>query len=162
MGMIKLINYIRSEVVAGRTPNISTDAGFQHERYLKPVLEDDALLYSLHDIIGEGFDYEHNGQPEALRDCDHDQGGHNEHQIRELEDRLRRTRQELDSRKQELEAIRAHFGASLYHEPEESNTYCDKASKKPSAGECKNAVGVGNTDRSYFESYSGHGTLPAT
>ncbi|KAJ5634180.1 hypothetical protein N7528_002022 [Penicillium herquei] len=52
---IKLVNYVRSEVKAGnRTPDVSSKSKFEDDLYLKPVLEDDALLYSLDDIAEEG------------------------------------------------------------------------------------------------------------
>ncbi|KAE8348631.1 S-adenosyl-L-methionine-dependent methyltransferase [Aspergillus coremiiformis] len=48
---IKLVNYIRTQVKAGNlSPNVSSKSNFEDEIYLKPVLEDDALLYSLDDI----------------------------------------------------------------------------------------------------------------
>jgi protein arginine N-methyltransferase 3 len=48
---IKLVNYVRSEVKAGNhTPDVSSKAKFEDDAYLKPVLEDDAVLYSLDDI----------------------------------------------------------------------------------------------------------------
>ncbi|KAJ9196945.1 hypothetical protein DTO164E3_4220 [Paecilomyces variotii] len=48
---IKLVNYIRSEVRAGNTkPDISSKAIFEDDIYMRPVLEDDALLYSLEDL----------------------------------------------------------------------------------------------------------------
>lgn len=52
--MVKLVNYVRSEVrkgnqVVGRV--IDDGPVFQDDRYLLPVLEDDALLYSLEDIF---------------------------------------------------------------------------------------------------------------
>ncbi|KAJ6028255.1 hypothetical protein N7540_003831 [Penicillium herquei] len=51
---IKLVNYVRSEVKAGnRTPDVSSKSKFEDDLYLKPVLEDDALLYSLDDIAEE-------------------------------------------------------------------------------------------------------------
>ncbi|KAL4980698.1 S-adenosyl-L-methionine-dependent methyltransferase [Aspergillus desertorum] len=51
MDTIKLVNYIRSSVKNGcMTPDVSSKDKFQDEIYLKPVLEDDALLYSLDDI----------------------------------------------------------------------------------------------------------------
>lgn len=51
--MIKMINYIRSEVQKGNeTPDLSSKEAFQEERFLKPFLEQDALLYSLDDIVG--------------------------------------------------------------------------------------------------------------
>ncbi|KAM5448038.1 Ribosomal protein arginine N-methyltransferase rmt3 [Microsporum audouinii] len=55
LGTIKLVNYIRSEVKNGNMkPDVSSTALFEDEKYLKPVLEDDALLYNLDDIaVGE-------------------------------------------------------------------------------------------------------------
>ncbi|KAL4931196.1 protein arginine methyltransferase RmtB [Aspergillus undulatus] len=51
---IKLVNYIRSSVKNGDlTPDVLTKEKFEDEVYLKPVLEDDALLYSLDDVEDE-------------------------------------------------------------------------------------------------------------
>lgn len=50
--MIKLVNYVRSEVGAGNThPTVSSKSVFDDDKYLKPALEDDALLYSLDDVF---------------------------------------------------------------------------------------------------------------
>ena len=50
-GNIKLVNYIRSRVHAGLgvSSNLAREV-FEDERFLKPVLEDDALLFSLDDL----------------------------------------------------------------------------------------------------------------
>ena len=49
---IKLVNFIRSEVQNGnQSPDISSIANFEDERYLKPVLGDDALLFTLDEIL---------------------------------------------------------------------------------------------------------------
>jgi protein arginine N-methyltransferase 3 len=51
---IKLVNYIRTEVKNGNnTPDVSSKSKFEDDAYLKPVLEDDALLYSLDDLAEE-------------------------------------------------------------------------------------------------------------
>ncbi|KAJ5989189.1 hypothetical protein N7481_004399 [Penicillium waksmanii] len=51
---IKLVNYVRTQVKAGnKTPDVSSKSQFEDDAYLKPVLEDDALLYSLDDIAEE-------------------------------------------------------------------------------------------------------------
>ncbi|PVH75521.1 putative ribosomal protein arginine N-methytransferase rmt3 [Cadophora sp. DSE1049] len=50
-GNIKLVNYIRSQVHSGQ--KVSQDvskAKFEDDKYLKPVLEDDALLFSLDEL----------------------------------------------------------------------------------------------------------------
>ena len=60
---VKLVNYIRSVVKAGtQAPIVTTREAFQDSTYLQPVLEDDALLYSLEDL-GEREEIEHS--PEA-------------------------------------------------------------------------------------------------
>lgn len=57
MGTIKLVNYIRSQVKSGNTsPDVTSKSNFDDDVYLKPVLEDDALLYSLDDIEDETSD----------------------------------------------------------------------------------------------------------
>lgn len=51
---IKLVNYVRSEVKAGnKSPDVSSKSRFEDDAFLKPALEDDALLYSLDDIVEE-------------------------------------------------------------------------------------------------------------
>lgn len=48
---LRLINYIRSEVAAGNTkPDCSSPQTWMDDKYMQPVLEDDALLYSIDDL----------------------------------------------------------------------------------------------------------------
>ncbi|KAI9765173.1 MAG: hypothetical protein M1840_007766 [Geoglossum simile] len=50
-GLIKLVNYVRSEVKAGnKSPDIAPAAFLEGDKYLRPVLEGDALLFSLDDL----------------------------------------------------------------------------------------------------------------
>ena len=52
LDLVKLANYVRTEVKAGNSnPDVSANSIFEDERYLKPVLEDDALLYNLDDLF---------------------------------------------------------------------------------------------------------------
>ncbi|KAK4948910.1 Ribosomal protein arginine N-methyltransferase rmt3 [Elasticomyces elasticus] len=49
---IQLINYIRSEVKSGLTslnPDLNPDV-FKQDKYMQPILEDDALLYSVDEL----------------------------------------------------------------------------------------------------------------
>lgn len=51
MSSIKLVNYIRQQTKDGNTKlDIKSAAEFNDDKYLQPVLEDDALLFSLDDI----------------------------------------------------------------------------------------------------------------
>lgn len=49
-GVVKLINYIRSEVAAGNaTPDCTTQGLWHNDKFLKPALDDDALITCLYD-----------------------------------------------------------------------------------------------------------------
>lgn len=51
---VKLVNFIRAEVEAGRTISSSvTKKDFEDEKYLKPVFQDDSLLFSLDELPHE-------------------------------------------------------------------------------------------------------------
>lgn len=53
-GLIKLVNYVRKQVLKGvRSPDVSCKTAFDRDEYLRPVLENDAVLYSLGDILVE-------------------------------------------------------------------------------------------------------------
>lgn len=50
--MIKLINFVRSQVRQGLShPDVSPERFIEGDEYLKPVIEDDAVLYSIDDIF---------------------------------------------------------------------------------------------------------------
>lgn len=52
--LIKLVNYIRTNVKEGNPkPDVSSKSPFDKDIYLKPVLDDDALLYSLDDAFDD-------------------------------------------------------------------------------------------------------------
>lgn len=52
-GTIKLINYVRASTAATCIPDFSSKSLFEDEKFLRPVLEDDALLFGLDEIAGE-------------------------------------------------------------------------------------------------------------
>ncbi|OLL23621.1 Ribosomal protein arginine N-methyltransferase rmt3 [Neolecta irregularis DAH-3] len=80
---VKLINYLRSEVKEGNVPlNIHREAFVNDDKYLKPVLEDDALLYGLHmkcDLLSTFIDLEDDEADNS------DQHGDLETRLRNLE-----------------------------------------------------------------------------
>jgi protein arginine N-methyltransferase 3 len=90
-GNIKLVNFIRSQVHSGNPISSSTISreAFEDEKFLKPVLEDDALLFSLDDLpevttgTGEGN--------EVATDS-----GHLVARVSELEEELRRIQSQFD------------------------------------------------------------------
>ncbi|KAL8925758.1 MAG: hypothetical protein Q9172_002099 [Xanthocarpia lactea] len=51
-GMIKLINYVRERVSQGLVrPDVSPENFLEGDRYMRPFMDDDALLYSIDDIF---------------------------------------------------------------------------------------------------------------
>ena len=158
MEMIKLINYIRSEVKLGNlSPDVSTKSILQDDSYLKPILEDDPLLYNLHDIIGENFDLEEFSASETAIQMSREEDTNGRDRIHELEERLKRTQQELDARKKELEAIRINSYTSVDQGSEYESIRREQAVQEMEDGTRRNAFAAGNTDSSYFASYAGHG-----
>lgn len=52
IGLVKLVNYVRSSVSRGFiSPDVSSKALFEDDQYLMPVMESDAVLYNLEDIL---------------------------------------------------------------------------------------------------------------
>ena len=165
LDVVKLVNYIRSEVKVGvKKPDVSAKSRFKDEQYLLPVLEDDALLWNLHDIIGQDVD-----------DVDADTGGvsvkapsgtttdrNDEDRVAELEKKLQLAELELEARRSEIKFLQLKFEDS--ESMHEKSLDRDEARERDtnavsSAGPARNAPMLGNTDSSYFASYSGHGEL---
>ena len=103
--MVKLVNYVRHQVREGHGQpfDLSTSSIFDDDKYLLPVLEDDALLYNLDDIM--------NGEPEEQQPTDvatpvANNTGHETAayaRISELHDALLQSRQEALAAQQRLE-----------------------------------------------------------
>ena len=160
MGMVKLVNYVRSEVAAGNAlPDVSASAAFRDDHYLKPVLDDDALLYSLNDIIEEGYDSEHDNPSGAATGTNPERIHDREARMQDLESKLQRTQLELEARKEELKAIKRYLGTSFDEEPERGATDQGNSIERPGNESNSKGAMLGNTDSSYFASYSGHGSL---
>lgn len=139
-GSIKLVNFIRSQVHSGNkvsAANISREA-FHDEKYLKPVLEDDALLFSLDDL------------PEVMEGVQGSNGkevsgsGELVTRVSELEEELRRIQLQFDN-----------YRATV------SETLDDRWNEKGTAG---SSVAAGtekeekrDDDSHYFSSYSYNG-----
>ena len=166
LDVVKLVNYIRGEVKVGvEKPDVSAKSRFQDEQYLLPVLEDDALLWNLHDIIGQDLD-----------DVDDETGGvsveapsgtaidrNDENRVAELERKLQLAELELEARRSEITFLQLKFEESeTMHEnslDRDEARERDMNAVSSGMGPARNAPMLGNTDSSYFASYSGHGEL---
>lgn len=52
IGLAKLVNYVRKQVSQGqKSPDVTSKASFEDDSFLSPVLENDAVLYSLEDVL---------------------------------------------------------------------------------------------------------------
>lgn len=135
LGTIKLVNYIRSQVKAGNlSPDVSSKSNFEDEVYLKPVLEDDALLYSLDDI--EDQDPEVPGGTEAER------------RVTELQEDLERLQSQFSEYRI---AVQKSMEEQLSKEDEKLISAASSAQKSTSKAEA--------IDSDYFSSYSYNGML---
>ena len=132
IGTIKLINYIRTQVKAGNTnPDVSSKKKFDDDAYMKPALEDDALLYSLDDI--EDDEAEAAGGSDAER------------RVIELQEDLER-----------LQSQFSEYRLAVQQSMEEQLSQED--SKLTSSGPSAKAVDkIEEADSDYFSSYSYNG-----
>lgn len=123
--MIKLVNYVRSEVKAGNgKPDVASRSLFEDDRYLKPVLEDDALLFSLDDIF-EDEPADSNGVAEG----------------------------NVEDLRQQLALLSSQFQA--YREEVQRTLLDDLDAAKPSQSANPPAkTKMGTIDEGYFDSYS--------
>jgi len=139
---MEVSNFIRSQVHSGNkvSQNISQQ-DFDDEKYLKPVLEDDALLFSLDDLPGVMEDEQRPNGKEASIDS-----GELVSRVSELEGELRRIQLQFDN-----------YRASV------SETLDDRWNEKGMPG-TSGAVRIEKEERDddshYFSSYSYNGSSP--
>lgn len=142
------MNYLRSEAKNGNThPDISRISQFEDDRYMRPVLEDDAMLFGIGDVLelaGLGDSNEEAQDASAAKSGLTDGENGSRSQIAQLESELQQLRLQyaeyksmvektLDSRWEEAPDRAVEAGASRQ----------DSAS---------------DHDAGYFDSYDGIGT----
>ena len=129
--MIRLVNYVRSEVKAGNShPDVSSHTRFDDEKFLKPSFEDDALLYSLDDIFEDPTTQQPVSEVEQLRT-----------QLMSLQSQFAAYREQVETAMLErLDTAEPMKGA---------NTCTNNASSKSSKGSQAEDLETG-----YFQSYS--------
>lgn len=131
LGLVKLVNYVRSEVRINKNthPDVSSEAVFDDEKYLKPFLEDDALLYSLDDVFEEGA----NVGPVS----------------------------EVDQLREQLEALQSQFSAYreqvqnvMLDRLEQSDSAPGSANVPAGSSQKKTSTEADDIENGYFNSYS--------
>lgn len=129
------MNYIRSEVKNGnKNPDVSDAAKFADDKYLQPVLEDDAVLFSLDELSA---DDEEPQSEEAKK-------------VKELEEQL----QQLAS---QFAEYRETVSKTLEERWNEKDT--PKEGEAGPSGSSKAPEGKWGIDTGYFDSYSYNGKL---
>lgn len=127
---------MRSEVKSGnKTPDVSSKSKFEDDAYLKPVLEDDALLYSLDDLVEE------EGEDAAP-------GGEAERRVIELQEDLERLQSQFSEYRL---AVQKSLEDQLSKEDETLNSAANASSVA--------ANRASEIDADYFASYAYNGML---
>ncbi|KAL0254492.1 Ribosomal protein arginine N-methyltransferase rmt3 [Diplodia seriata] len=131
LSSIKLVNYIRSEVKAGnKNPAVSDASKFADDKYLQPVLDDDAVLFSLDELSDDS-------EGEQLSD----EGK----RVKELEEQL----QQLASQFNEYRETVSKTLEDRWNEQDAS-----KSGEAGPSGSSKAPEGKWGIDTGYFDSYS--------
>ncbi|EEH20217.1 hypothetical protein PABG_02476 [Paracoccidioides brasiliensis Pb03] len=140
LGTIRLVNYIRSEVKAGNlTPDVSSASLFDDERYLRPVLEGDALLYSLDDLSEE---------LSPGQDVGGDDGGVKQADTKDPTVRIRELEEELERMRGDIEEYKAIVKRTLDKELSSATASADGKTETSESGRFQQA------ESGYFTSYS--------
>ncbi|KAJ5155730.1 protein arginine methyltransferase RmtB [Penicillium capsulatum] len=131
---IKLVNYVRTEVKAGNmSPDVSSKSRFSDDTFLKPALEDDALLYSLDDITEQGENETQDNNAEA--------------RVSQLQEELERLQLQFSEYRS---AVQKSMDDQLTKEDEKLDT---AAAMNPSKASHK----IQEADADYFTSYAYNG-----
>jgi protein arginine N-methyltransferase 3 len=146
-GCIRLVNYIRNEIKSGRSVSSQISlTDFEAEEFLKPVLEDDALLFNLDDLpeidleqSTANLDYTGvDGSTRLLT------------RIAELEEELRKTQSQFaDYRSTVMKTLDERWKDSSL-DPDSNTSNGALKEEKP------------DNDSHYFNSYSYNGMSPQT
>lgn len=132
-GAVKLVNYVRGRVRDGQSlPQEIAASDFDDERYLQPVLPNDALIFSLDDVLESAGEEEEAGV-----------------KARDVEaDALVAQNREL---KEELEKVRSQF--ANYRVAVEKTLETRWGDDEPAPVKEK------DDSKYYFESYAAHGRI---
>jgi protein arginine N-methyltransferase 3 len=133
-GMIKFVNYVRSQVKDGNAkPEIENPASWDDEKFMQPVLEDDALLFSVDELESmEAGDASSGKQPEASNESNN------------ATDEVAQLKEQLSKLQSKFDVYREQVSETL------EKRWSDAPSKDDGAAEAK----AKRYDDSYFDSYS--------
>ena len=148
LDLVRLVNYFRSEVRNGNsTIDVSSKSNFEDARFLLPALEDDALLFSLDEIIEEPESPELDDfQPDVELKRSNDNS--TLHSVPELQNELQRLQQQFAAYRLAVdETLEKRWNSEEQHSGS-SNADSDKE---------KAANVLAYDESQYFTSYSYNG-----
>ena len=139
---IKLVNYIRAEAAKGNSkPSVASKDVFDSDDYLKPVLQDDAVLFCLDDVVEFGSGDEPTGMNSKEKSTTDPSA-----RIRELEEQLQKMQEQFAEYRQAV-------GKTL------DERWADRAGPSAEASTSSDAEPKRDDDTHYFDSYSYNGRL---
>lgn len=147
--MIKLVNFIRSEVKRGNlTPDLSSKSVLDVDRYLQPVLEGDPLLYSFDEVVGDIGDELPSAIANGTVPFTEEDGASAVNRIIELEKELQRLQLEFSEYRETVTKALEHRWNST-----------DDVAKPVNGTEksCNKKESPQDDDSHYFSSYSTNG-----
>ncbi|KAF4554361.1 Ribosomal protein arginine N-methyltransferase rmt3-like protein [Elsinoe fawcettii] len=132
---VKLVNYLRKEAQVGRKPSsISSKDAFSADEFLQPTLENDALLFSLDEVL-DGEEPQVNGHVNGAVGDAHE------------------STEELKQRLQELEARFADYRLEVAKTLDERWNDRNEVTAGPSKSKTDDDIDE-KYDKGYFETYS--------
>ncbi|KAK9472229.1 S-adenosyl-L-methionine-dependent methyltransferase [Dipodascopsis tothii] len=139
-GKLKLINYVRATVKDGKAPELNHPEVFlENSQYLKPVMEDDALLFGIQDDDDDDDD-----------DFPSNESHENAQKVAALEEQLR----DLRSQFTEYKALVKSVLNKELDSAASSRRSSVSSAGAPAAAAAATAAPKRDDDTHYFESYS--------
>ena len=157
---IKLVNYIRSEVAAGNSqPQILSKEDFQDDKYLKPVIEDDALLVGLDDVIGEEESDRAGLQNGSHKDNAHGSNTNPLARVAQLEEELKRLQSQFQDYRETVSRTLDDRWNDRDNQPASGPSGAGPSTTAANA--TPGAASARDDDSHYFTSYSYNGPSQA-
>ncbi|KAK9448261.1 S-adenosyl-L-methionine-dependent methyltransferase [Limtongia smithiae] len=153
-GQLKLVNYIRSQVKLGKTPELNHPELFlEDSQYLKPVVQDDALLFSIEDVDDEEDAEEADDREAVLEDVVPPEytKGELEAKIRDAAEHAKMLQTQLKQNQDTLDQYKDFISTIISQDVDSSISGSESDSSSGSSSSTQQKPPV---DAHYFDSYS--------
>lgn len=138
LGLVKLVNYVREQVKKGnQEPKIQDKAVFDDDLFLMPVMEDDAVLYTLEEVLQESAG---DDSPSAASD-----------EVQELRDQLASLRSQFAAYRED---VKKYIKLDATEDNDEDAAESSRAAAAATAAIHKMTLDRKRVDDNYFTGYS--------